>query len=279
MLTPTEAKSKLEQVFEPSQADVLTEVWVEAYGELVKVGDFAELKGLVKELAQAQGRTEARMGGLEAAMEKLAEAQARTEAAQARTAEAQTRTEVALGRLSRQVGGLSETVGGDLEDVAYIVLHEVLKRELGWEVEPLERAWQKWGEELEEIDVFGRARDPSRPEQVIWIVGEAKHNLTRKEVKRFAGRVERARAHLEGEVFPVCFCYRARPEVQEEVRTAALVGAAEYCIDTMWEPAFKAFRYTPPVPGPMSSWEPTCGFSRALPSPSDTPDAGASSRC
>ena len=26
MLTPTEAKSKLEQVFEPSQADVLTEV-------------------------------------------------------------------------------------------------------------------------------------------------------------------------------------------------------------------------------------------------------------
>ncbi|MBQ41915.1 MAG: hypothetical protein CME15_05600 [Gemmatimonadetes bacterium] len=25
---------------------------------------------------------------------------------------------------------------------------------------------------------------------------------------------------------------------------AALVGAAEYCIDTMWEPAFKAFRYT-----------------------------------
>jgi hypothetical protein len=170
MLTPTEAKSKLaklEQVFEPPQADVLTEVWV------------------------------------------------RTEAAQARI-------EVALGRLSRQVGVLSETIGGDLEDVAYIVLHEVLKRELGWEVEPLERAWQKWGEELEEIDVFGRARDPSRPEQVIWIVGEAKHNLTRKEVKRFAGRVERARAHLEGEVFPVCFCYRARPEVQEEVRTAGM---------------------------------------------------------
>jgi hypothetical protein len=236
MLTPTEAKSKLEQVFEPSQADVLTEVWVEAYGELVKVGDFAELKGLVRELVQAQGRTGARVGGLEAAMEKLAEAQVRTEEAQGRTearvggleaaiemlAEAQARTEVALGRLSRQVGGLSETVGGDLEDVAYIVLHEVLKRELGWEVEPLERAWQKWGEEVEEIDVFGRARDPSRPEQVIWIVGEAKHNLTRKEVKRFAGRVERARAHLEGEVFPVCFCYRARPEVQEEVRTAGM---------------------------------------------------------
>ena len=34
-------------------------------------------------------------------------------------------------------------------------------------------------------------------------------------------------------------------EAAEDSRIpAALVGAAEYCIDTMWEPAFKAFRYT-----------------------------------
>ena len=215
MLTPTEARRRLEEVFEAPQAEVLTKVWVEAFGELVKVGDFTELKGIVRELSEAQGRTEA-------AVVKLSQAQGRTEAALERLAEAQAGTEEALGRLSRQVGGLSETVGGDLEDVAYIVLHEVLNRELGWEVEPLERVWQEWGEEPEEVDVFGRARDPSRPEQVIWIVGEAKHNLTLREVKRFAGRVERARAHLDGEVFPVCFCYRARPEVQEEVRASGM---------------------------------------------------------
>ena len=57
MLAPTEAKRRLEQVFEPPQAEVLTEVWVEAYGELVKVGDFTELKGLVRDLSEAQGRT------------------------------------------------------------------------------------------------------------------------------------------------------------------------------------------------------------------------------
>ena len=222
MLAPAEAKRRLEQVFESPQAEVLTEVWVEAYSELVKVGDFPELKGLVRELCEAQGRTEARM-------EELAQAQGRTEArvggleaAMERLAAAQARTEEALGQLSRQVGGLSETVGGDLEDTAYIVLHEVLNRELGWQVEPLERVWQKWGDEPEEVDVFGRAKDPSRPDQVIWIVGEAKHNLTRKAVERFAGRVARARAHLEGEVFPVCFCYRARPEVQEEVRASGM---------------------------------------------------------
>ena len=169
----------------------------------------------MEELAQAQVRTEERVGGLEAAMERLAQAQARTE-------EAQARTEKALQRLSRQVGGLSETIGGDLEDIAYIVLHDVLNRELGWQVEPLERVWKKWGKEPEEIDVFGRAKDPSRPEQVIWIVGEAKHNLTKREVERFARKVERARSHLEGELFPVCFCYRARPEVREAVQAAGL---------------------------------------------------------
>ena len=264
MLTPAEAKRRLGEVFEPPQAEVLTEVWVEAYGELVKVGDFSELKGLVRELtqaqgrtekrieelAQAQGRTEERVGGLEAAMERLAQAQSRTEervggleAAMERLAQAQERTEErmeelaqaqgrteermeelaqAQGRLSRQVGGLSDTIGGDLEDIAYIVLHEVLNRELGWQVEPLERVWRKWGEESEEIDIFGRAKDPSRSEQVIWIVGEAKHNLTKREVERFARQVERARSHLEGEVFPVCFCYRARPEVQEQVLAAGI---------------------------------------------------------
>jgi hypothetical protein len=46
-------------------------------------------------------------------------------------------------------------------------------------------------------------------------VGEAKHNFTLKEARKFAHRVEQARRHLEGTVFPVCFCYRARPEVQD----------------------------------------------------------------
>ena len=187
------------------------------------------LEAAMERLATAQGRTEERVGGLEAAMERLAQAQGRTEervsgleAAMERLATAQGRTERALERLSRQVGGLSDTVGGDLEDIAYIVLHEVLQRELGWQVKPLERVWQEWGKGPEEVDIFGQAHDPSRPEQVIWIVGEAKHNLTKREVERFIRQVTRARAHLEGEVFAVCFCYRARPEVQAQVRAAGL---------------------------------------------------------
>jgi hypothetical protein len=198
--------------------------------------DFRELKQIVADLAGAQRRTEERMGSLELVVERLAEAQQRTAeetkklaAAQARTekrvaelATAQTRTERALERLSQQVGGLSETVGGDIEDIAYIVLHDVLKREFGWQVGVLEREWQTWDGEPEEVNVFGQATDPARPGEVIWIVGEAKHNLTQKEADRFARQVERARRHLVGEIFPVCFCYRARPEVQQQVRDAGI---------------------------------------------------------
>jgi hypothetical protein len=162
---------------------------------------------------------------LEAAMERLAEAQARTEArveqlaqAQAHTEEALQRTQEAVQQLARQVGGLSETVGGDIEDIACIVLYDVLKREFGWELGVLERTWQQWNGELEEIDVFGRGTDPAHPEQTIWIVGEAKYNLTLRVVERFARQAERARRHLEGEVYAVCLAYRARPEVRAQLR-------------------------------------------------------------
>jgi len=62
------------------------------------------------------------------------------------------------------------------------------------------------------------AEAQARPEKTIWVVGEAKHNLTLKEVERFVRQVERARRHLVGEVYAVCFCYRARPEVRARLR-------------------------------------------------------------
>ena len=207
-------KERIAKAFDPPQASVLNEV-IDLHNDLVKISDFSELKSIVKDLAQAQERTEERV-------EELAHAQRRTEERVGELAQAQRRTEVALQKLSRQVGGLSETVGGDIEDIAYIVLHDVLQREFGWQVGVLERQWQTWGKEPEEVNILGQARDPSRPDQVIYIVGEAKHNLTAKEVNRFIGQLKRAGDHLEGEIFPVCFCYRARPEVQQKLKDAGI---------------------------------------------------------
>ncbi|MGB9870162.1 MAG: hypothetical protein ACPLYD_00660, partial [Anaerolineae bacterium] len=72
MLTQAEMLRKLGSVFEPKQARVLTEVITEAYSDLVRTRDFNELKEIVRELAEAQKRTEQRV-------EELAEAQKRTE--------------------------------------------------------------------------------------------------------------------------------------------------------------------------------------------------------
>ena len=197
--------AEMQQVFDTRTAGVMLHVLDRVAAQVRQAGvtreDFRELKHIVAELAEAQRRTTEEIKELVAA---------------------QVRTEAGIDRLRKQVGGLSETVGGDIEDIAYIVLHDVLKRELGWQVGVLEREWQTWDGEPEEVNVFGEATDPARPGQVIWIVGEAKHNLTRKEVDRFAGQVERARRHLVGEIFPVCFCYRARPEVQQQVRDAGI---------------------------------------------------------
>lgn len=177
--------------------------------------DFRRLIQVVEELAAAQRRTEERFVEFVAA-------QVRTEDRMGEMSRAVRELTEGLDRLRKQLGGLSESLGGDIEDIAYTVLYEVLKREFGWKVGLLERSWETWDGEPEEVDVFGLATDPAQPGKDIWIVGEAKHNLTVREVQRFAQRVERARKHLMGEVFPVCFCYRARPEVQQAVQDAGL---------------------------------------------------------
>jgi hypothetical protein len=239
--------AELRQTFDEQTANVLLNVLDKVALQIYQAGvtreDFRELKQIVTELAEAQRRSEERLSGveerlsgveervsrLELAVERLAEAQRRSEERLSGVEERVSRLELAVERLvyavdalHKQVGGLSETVGGDIEDIAYIVLHDVLKREFGWQVGVLERSWQTWNGEPEEVNIFGTATDPARPERKIWIVGEAKHNLTLREVERFVEQVRRAREHLVGEIFPVCFCYRARPEVQQAIREAGI---------------------------------------------------------
>jgi hypothetical protein len=211
--------AELRRVFDLPTAEALLAVLDKVAAQVRQAGvtreDFRELKQIVADLAEAQR-------GTQEWVKELAAAQGRTEKRVEELAAAQGRTEQALERLGRQVGGLSETVGGDIEDIAYIVLHDVLKREFGWEVGVLERSWQNWDGTAEEVNIFGGAIDPARPGQKIWVVGEAKHNLTAKEVEKFSRQLERARQHLVGELFAVCFCYRARPEVQQQVREAGI---------------------------------------------------------
>ena len=171
MPTSREIREKLQKVFDPAQAATLTEVIVDAYGELVKAGDFNELKGIVKELAEAQKRTEGKI-------EELAEAQKRTEQRVEELAEAQKRTEEEIRLLAKglndlrgEVGGLSRSVGYALENEAYRGLPKVLKENYGIELqERLIRA-EIGGKE---INLFGKAKREGRD---VLIVGEVKLRL------------------------------------------------------------------------------------------------------
>jgi len=197
------------------------------------------LEEALARLAEAQARTEERVARLEEAQirteERLArveEGQRRLEEALARLAEAQAQAEERIARLerlmeqmTRQVGALSDVIGGDLEDAAYIVIHDTFTRELGWKVDVLERTFLRWDNHELEVDIMGRAYDPARPKYEIWIVGEAKYNITVGEVERFAKKLPLISEYLtrQGEekkerlIVPVCFCYRARPEVRERI--------------------------------------------------------------
>lgn len=146
MLTSAEIKKKLEKVFGKRQAAALSEVLVDAYGELVKSSDFNELKAIVKELAEAQARTEQRVGELaeaqkrtEQRVEELAEVQkegvsriTRLEVVVEELAEAQKRTEERLGRLEGVVGQLAQTQGRTEEALQRLVQeHLETRRQVG----------------------------------------------------------------------------------------------------------------------------------------------------
>lgn len=105
-------EDKLKKAFSEEQVRVLGEVLSDIKAltekELVRAGDFNELKGIVKELAEAQKASEGRLGRLEVVVTELAEAQKRTEQRIEELAQAQKRTEERIGRLEVVVTELAE---------------------------------------------------------------------------------------------------------------------------------------------------------------------------
>ena len=156
MRTSTEIKERLEKVFDKAQASVLIELIVYAYGELVKAGDFNELKAIVKELAEAQRRTEIKVAELAEDIRILVRG---------------------LGETRSEVGGLSRSVSYALENEAYRGLPEVLKRSYGIELKDRLIRAEIGGKE---INIFGRAKRDGRD---VLVVGEAKLRLDERRKK------------------------------------------------------------------------------------------------
>ena len=164
MQTELNVRRKLERAFPGEQASVLAEVITDAYSDLVKTGDFNELKGIVRELAEAQ--------------KELSEAQKRTEFRVEDLAETQKATEneirllaMSMRETRQELGGLSRSVSYGFENEAYRMLPAYLKNTCGIEIEDRLIRTEKGGKE---INILGRAKRDGRD---VIIVGEAKLRL------------------------------------------------------------------------------------------------------
>jgi len=201
-------KQKLEEAFDPHQADVLSEVITEAYSDLVKTGDFNELKGIVKELAEAQ--------------KELAEAQKELTVAQKRTEE-ELRQLVAEHRVTRrELGGLSNAVGYRLEDEAYRALPKLLKKDFGLAVKG--RLKRQFIEDHEgkhiEVNIVGEA---GKNGSKVTIIGESKSQLSRKGVNEFARKKLKRLEGVFEEIFPVLVTYMvSEPDVEAYAKSKGI---------------------------------------------------------
>ena len=240
-----EIYSRLSRHFPEEDARELAYVLVEVAEEIKKAGvssgDLNELKGVVKDLAEAQRRTEQRLEELAVAqrrteqrleelavaqrsteqrLEELAVAQRRTEQRLEELAVAQRRTEEEIGTLTKNVkrihkdfGGLSHTVGFTLEDSSYKALPQLLEADFGIKIKDrfLRRFIEYPGGEIEEVNIFGRGL---REGKEITILGEAKAQLSNKDIDRFLKKVERLSRVVKGEKFLLAVTFMvARPSV------------------------------------------------------------------
>ncbi|MGQ9858766.1 MAG: chordopoxvirus fusion protein [Thermodesulfobacteriota bacterium] len=193
MLISVNLVKKLEQI-EPALREVLIAVLEEIERqreETVTKSEFNELKEIVRELAQAQKRTEEGLDSLARRVDELVEAQKRTEKRVEELAQAQKRTEEALlglikehAKTREQLGGLSNTVGYILENEAMRALPKLLLEEFGLVVKG--RLVRKFVEDDKghpvEVNIIGEAdRDGER----FLVLGESKSQLSKNGVREF----------------------------------------------------------------------------------------------
>jgi len=197
MLTGNVLTAHLAREFTPSQAALLSEVITAAYADLVKTSDFNELKEIVRDLAEAQQRTEQRV-------EQLAEAQQRTEEALQLLARG-------LSETRSEVAGLGRQFGYALENEAYRALPAFLRQRHNIE---LTRRFVRTYVGEQEINLLAEGQQNGT---AVLLVGEAKAHLGTEDFAQLETSVQAVRQAQEaGElpssrIIPLFVTHMARP--------------------------------------------------------------------
>jgi hypothetical protein len=141
-------------------------------------------------------------------------------------AEAQKRTEQRMGDLAKAVGGLSETVGFGIEDVARVVLPGWLERHERVRVVDLERRFLEAEGESVEFNLYGEGSKGGKP---LVVVGEAKARIHAGDASQFLRNLEKAQKTLAGKrLLPVMFGFWIHPSAQTIAKAKRIRLVASY---------------------------------------------------
>jgi hypothetical protein len=120
--------------------------------------------------------------------------------------------------IRRQFGGLAHAVGFQLEDRAYFSLPKLLEEEFGIKVkERLSRKmFRTYKGEIMEINIIGKAEKDGKE---IYVIGEAKANLSIRHIIDFVDRLKDIKETLKKEIFPILVTYMTDLETEEYARS------------------------------------------------------------
>ena len=153
--------------------------------------DFDELRGIVRELAQAQ-----------------------------------TRTEKALTNLAQQVGRMTDTLGYGLEDLGHWVLPAYFERTYGITgVERCTRKFIKVNRREVEVNLYAEGK---RNGEAIVLLGESKNRIGQTEVKNFVARLRELESAFDKPAFRFLFGYWAHPTAERLARENGIEVISSY---------------------------------------------------
>ncbi len=181
----------------------------------------------LEELAQAQKKTEERLEELaqaqkktEERLEELAQAQKKTEERLEELAQAQKKTEEEIAKLTKRMDvfetrleGISDTIGYTLENTSYQALPKILAERYKLSVQGrLIRRYILIDSKEFQINIYGHAK---REEKELLILGECKVRPSKREIERFLKRAKQI-AQIEGkEAFLLFVAHDFHPNVEK----------------------------------------------------------------
>jgi chemotaxis protein histidine kinase CheA len=228
-----EAQKKTEQtVAELAEAQKKSEERLtrleQTVAELIEAHNKSEerltrLEQTVAELIEAQKKTEQRLNELAEAQKKFEERLTRLEKTVAELAEAQKRTEEEIRKLAsehretrKMLGNLADTVGYGLEDKIIPLMKKFAEDEYGIKVKNFGRKNIVYPDgKFDELNIYVEGK---RDGKTVYLIGECKAHLGKRDIEKFSRIIERVRQYLRGEVQGFVVSYTIQPDVEEYLK-------------------------------------------------------------